>query len=262
MKQIPQLIFKYRTLSSITDLDRVIDIIKNNRLYLPTVMQVNDPFEGKLNIYTSYAGYSIIKAMDEDYSAVRNCKEHTRILSLSDDCFSPQLWAYYCNDYHGVCFCFRTDGTFHSIEPVTYPETLEEGEPQSANSLEMIYDMMREKLFVKQEGWRYEKEWRMVIQDSIPQEDENEEEEEASSPFLDYDSSEFVGIILGKKLEENLKEMIRMITPDSVKVFETHTGALSGKVKLKEFGYIYPGDGSDPDYISSTNELYARINSY
>ena len=45
-EKIPKIVFKYRSLKDSLDFVRFLDIVKNNRLYMPTVNQLNDPFEG------------------------------------------------------------------------------------------------------------------------------------------------------------------------------------------------------------------------
>jgi len=64
MTEKPKLIYKYRALSSHEDIDRVYDI---HRLYLPRITQVNDPFEGKIDISPGVAGDYIRRAMDIDF---------------------------------------------------------------------------------------------------------------------------------------------------------------------------------------------------
>ena len=233
----PKLIFKYRALSSREDIDRFYDIIKYNRLYLPTIPQVNDPFEGKIDATFAVMGQSMRMAMDIDFFAVSDRKEKTRLLSLSEDCFSPQLWAYYCNNYHGVCLCYKTDKTFSEIMPVQYSDKIRSGEGVLEPTFKQIYELIKDSLFVKQEGWMYEKEWRMVFQPVLK--DEYDSNENDVDSFLSYDSEELVGIIIGER---------------------THTGARTGKVKIQEYGYQYDGTGAPADYISTVRELFDRIN--
>ena len=252
----PKLIFKYRAVSSPKEFDRLSDILKNQRLYLPTIPQLNDPFEGKLNVSFGIPGSFIIRSKDNDFSPVKEAKAKTRLLALSEDCFSPQLWAYYCNDYHGVCLCFKTDSTFDSIKPVNYPEHRQIGNPVIEPSWNQIYQLLSNSLLTKQEGWKYEHEWRMIFQPQLDSEDKIITE---SPSFLPFDSNELVGIIFGNKLSDSEKSDILAITPAHVNIFNVHTGALTGKVKLEEYGYKYPGDGSKYDYISSVEELNDRI---
>lgn len=255
----PKLIFKYRALSNQEDINRFQDIIKNHRLYLPTVYQLNDPFEGKIDISPGIMGDFIRRAMDIDLYPTRIVKHNTRVLALSEDCFSPLLWAYYCNDYHGACLCYKTDKSFSTINPVKYSESIEVGNGEIVNGYKRVLELIKDSLFIKQKDWEYEREWRMIFQ-----QDEDDlvfEEERIEGKFFHYEPNELVGVILGDNLDRSIKERIREIVPDSIKVFEVHTGALSGKVKLFEYGYVYPGDGSDPDYICTIEELLARTDS-
>lgn len=256
MAEKPKLIFKYRALNNREDIDRFYDIIQNNRLYLPTIPQVNDPFEGKIDISTGVAGDFIRRAMDIDFFAVRECKQQTRLLALSEDCYSPQLWAYYCNDYRGVCLCYYTNNTFSHIQPVQYLDNINEADYDRSPTRRLIYELIRKSMFKKQEGWRYEREWRLVFQPELADDDSIIKE---AGQFLDYQPDELAGIIIGDKIEQSTKEIIRALAPDRIKIFEVHTGAVTGKVKLMDYGYRYPGDGSDPDFIATLDELYERI---
>lgn len=254
----PKLIFKYRALSNREDIVRFYDIIKNNRLYLPTIPQVNDPFEGKIDASFPVAGDSIRRALDIDFFSVRDCKARTRLLSLSEDCFSAQLWAYYCNNYQGVCLCYKTDNTFSEIQPVKYLESIGINSDFIDPTFKQVYDLIHESMFIKQEGWKYEKEWRLVFQPELKS--DYDKPTDSVAPFISYQQDELVGIILGERLEDNMKELINSLIPEHIKAFETHSGALSGKVKIQEYGYQYDGTGAPADYISTVGELFDRIN--
>lgn len=43
MKSIPKYLFKYKSISGLEDVERFLDIIKNNRIYYPSYKQLNDP---------------------------------------------------------------------------------------------------------------------------------------------------------------------------------------------------------------------------
>ena len=42
----PTYFFKYKAVNTLQEISRVNDIIEKNRIYMPTVDQLNDPFEG------------------------------------------------------------------------------------------------------------------------------------------------------------------------------------------------------------------------
>lgn len=252
----PKLLFKYRPVTTLKELVRLNEIVQKNELYLPTIPQLNDPFEGRINVTFAIAGNSLTRLTDKDFSPVIERKRKTRLLSLSEDCFSPQLWAYYCNDYHGVCLCFKTNKTFNSAEPVAYPNPIDVGKLVIEPTKDKIYKMIRESLLRKQAGWKYEREWRMIFQ---PELDKNGDETNEVQSKLTFDSDELLAVIIGNKLSDDEQKVIKSIIPESVKVFVVHTGALSGLVKIHEYGYKYSYDGNDPDYISTLDELYDRL---
>ena len=251
----PKLIFKYRSASTDKDFQRLEEIFRNKELYIPTVSQINDPFEGKINVGFGIAGSSITRALDNDFLPVRNAKKKTRLLALSEDCFSPQLWAYYCNDYKGVCLCFKTDSHFSSIEPVNYPEHLDAGEVIIEPSENELYALLRERLLEKQEGWKHEREWRMIFQPTIINEWTLMDDAQKK---LSFDDGELVAVIIGNNISEKDMNRLKSFIPNHIKLFKVHTGALSGKVELLEDDYIYRGYGK-PDYICTVDELYDRI---
>lgn len=53
--------------------------------------------------------------------------------------------------------------------------------------------------------------------------------------------------------------MIVILVPDHINLFEANTVVVTGKVKLMDYGYRYPDDGSDPDFVASLDELYERV---
>ena len=256
MKSKPKFIFKYRALTGEKEKERLFDIIHNNRLYLPTVYQLNDPFEGKTKISAGMAGDFIRRAIDVDYYPVRVVKNSTRVLALSESCFSPQLWAYYCNDYRGVCLCYKTDQTFSDIKPVEYAEAIGNEESIIVNSYPQVIDIVNKNLFVKQKGWEYEHEWRIVSQ---ADEAHLVFEEPAEKAYFEYDQDELVGVILGNKLDDDIAASIAAQLPEHTKLFVAVPGMQTGRVNLTEYGYRYRGDGSQPDFIKTLDELADRL---
>lgn len=53
----PQIVYKYKSISTQTDFNRVVDIIKNNHIYLPKPSMLNDPMEANaLQVYLDCNG--------------------------------------------------------------------------------------------------------------------------------------------------------------------------------------------------------------
>ena len=118
----PQHLYKYVSLTTAVQISRLFDILMSHRLYFPRYTELNDPLEGAaIDIPVGgYAGSSIYKQEDREDPFIGGLKAQYRILSLSDDPCSPQLWAHYAGNYTGACLCFRTDGKFSSAKKVQY----------------------------------------------------------------------------------------------------------------------------------------------
>ena len=72
MESIPKYLFKYKSISSLEDVERFLDIIRNNRIYYPTYKQLNDPLEGagfNINIPGS-AEIGIHRAVDNKLAPI------------------------------------------------------------------------------------------------------------------------------------------------------------------------------------------------
>ncbi|MBR0232359.1 MAG: DUF2971 domain-containing protein [Clostridia bacterium] len=243
---IPKLIFKYKPLSSGLDIVRCYDIIQSNRLFVPDVAQLNDPFEGFFcPRMEGVAGSGILRAADEDPSILKELKKHTRVLALSSDCFSPQLWAYYCNDYSGVSFCFYTNRSFKGIEKVEYPGELN----RTNNSAEccnqsQIKEAFYKSLLMKEQGWQYEHEWRII-------------KKQPDDEYMSFEKDELAAIIIGHKLDKEIKEFI-CASASHLSIFTTYPGVYTGKVHLIKYteSLNIEKNGKKPDFIDSVEDLY------
>ena len=56
-----------------------------------------------------------------------------------------------------------------------------------------------------------------------------------------------------------MKEMIKALEFDYIKVFEVNTGVITGKVKFMDYRYRYLGYGLDPNFISTAVALFSKI---
>lgn len=89
--------YKYRSLS---DFERFLDIIVNNRLYGAVYKELNDPMEGKFNTT------GLIK---KDFEDIYKKLKTTRICSMltKQDCQTfPNdylMWSHYADSHKGCC---------------------------------------------------------------------------------------------------------------------------------------------------------------
>ena len=98
---------------------------------------------------------------DEELGPIEAMKNNYRILALSEDPQSPQLWAHYADNYTGVCLCFSTDGSLADAHKVSYSDKKPQRSPRGEIQL---MNAVRNGFFQKHSGWAYEKEWRVVCE--------------------------------------------------------------------------------------------------
>lgn len=183
----PELVFKYKSIATDEELKRIIDIIKNNRMFFPDRGKLNDPLEGQaVDFELGYAGCSMYRNNDLEDPHIKRELDQYNILSLSSDGFSPQLWAHYGGNYSGICFCYKTENTFNKIKKVEY--LVEQKEPVFLHG---DFPDFEEHFLCKQIGWAYEKEWRIVKRSS----------ERKGANYFTYKAEDLACIIVGQKID-------------------------------------------------------------
>lgn len=180
-EKIPKIAFKYRSLKGSLDFVRVLDIVKSNRLYMPTVEQLNDPFEGgNVECLTEAAN----KRLEE-------LRKMHRVLSLSATCFSILMWANYASEEDGVCIGFYCNDSFSRIEPIEYL-----GDNKDKQWIAFEDSCIKEFEFkYKTQDWAYEEEYRI-------ESDYNE--------FFNFSHDEIACVIIGEKLKYEVQNVLEM----------------------------------------------------
>ena len=239
---MPKLIFKYKSLNTADELLYAIDIIKNQRLYFPNRTVLNDPLEGKaVGFSPGYAGCWQYTTYDEEDPTLGKIMNQYRILSLSEDGFSPQLWAHYGGIYSGICFVFKTNASFSTIKPVQYIEEQKTFDPQRNLAKRQYADHF----LYKHIGWAYEKEWRITKQQQ--------------EPFFYFDLDELVSIVVGYRIKDEILEVIQKYLPGNIPVLKAFPGFHTFCVKMEPQGYQRRYEGMSDGAIYSTEELLEYI---
>ena len=248
---MPKLLFKYLPLDTIEHLRRVADIIENYRIYWPTKSQLNDPMEGAFTkVSMGYAGGSIHRVLEHEDQYIKAEREKFHIVSLSESCFVPQLWAYYAGNYSGICLCYRTDKYFKNAQQVQYQSV--EKQPTCFDG-EYTDEKIRADLLIKEENWKHEREWRIV--------------EKGIQSFYYYSPEDLVAVILGwtEEIEKDNPELefkrktILKYLPENFPVYRVHIGMQSLKIFLLENKYPVTYDGARPHFIENVEDLTKDI---
>ena len=225
----PPFIYKYKAVSTKEDLIRLLDIFSNNRIYMPSYTQLNDPLEGEIISISveGYAGCSIFSAADKEDAIVKQHKDDFRILSLAREYSNPQLWAHYANAYEGVCLCFATDGCFESIEEIEY---CSDREGLFVNNDRTMNKEVRRSFFKKNSGWSYEKEWRII--------------RKCKRHYLKFKKSDLRGIIFGHRMSDEIRNFIVASIDKTVVKMRTDIGYRSFQINVLPVNYEYVYDGT------------------
>jgi len=222
----PKYLYKYKSLLSNYDLEKIKSIISDHKIYMPTYTQLNDPAEGGIIDISvpGYAGCGNYICADEEDPYIKSNKERYRILSLTDNPISSIMWAHYAAQYKGACLCYSTLGSFSNVEPVIYRNAREKYDID----YEALNSVIKSSFYYKQEDWGYEHEWR-ILSDS-------------DDLFFKYEPKELVGIIIGYATKECLKnELVDFIREKEnlLIVLRAEPGYRTLKVNIMEYDYQY-----------------------
>lgn len=193
----PHYLFKYKTVDCKEDLERLKEILNENRLYLPDIFELNDPFEGiSVNVQFGYAGSSINADLGNiDIFYESKLKEY-KLISFSSIVNSPIMWAHYTNQYRGCCIIFSTKNTLKKVEPIIYTDTIFDVN-DNKDAYENLSKIAHEALKIKKRDWSYENEWRYI--------------KKTSDKFLKLRKKEIIGIIIGENMDRAYQEEIASI---------------------------------------------------
>lgn len=239
-KCVPGILYKYKSVRSADELARVIDIIRNRRIYFPHHDELNDPLEGgMIDVATGYMGKWAREIYDKEDDYVREIKQRFRILSFSESYNNPLLWTHYADNYMGVCLCFATDKSFSDVQSVIYCKKRE--------CIQLVGDdtdihKVKTSFFRKHHLWGYEGEWRIV-------------KEDIKDSFLSFQGCELTGIVFGHKMSKALKDCIMDSMRGESQCFKTYIGYRTNRVRIIPENYEIVLDGREFPDIDLNTEL-------
>ncbi len=154
------------------DRQRVIDIVKNNRLYMPPYEKLNDPFEGNVFATSLINEDPSIEALLEQTAFDKRLHEQLRdfrVLSFSQGDsrggisteWSQLMWSHYAEGHTGICFGFTFSDDEIEIESVDYDKPL-----TSKMADHFVKNDVRRLFKYKNKVWKYENERRVIREKS------------------------------------------------------------------------------------------------
>lgn len=218
------LLYKFRSASSFLNL---LDILIYQRLYCAKYDTLNDPFEGQFmkvlqatsvtheplgsapSLASSGRSTNNSRIIFQDVGEVANYVP--RICSLSAAPDEVRMWSLYAESHQGVAIEIDFSGKLADAREVTYKRALPshgEGGFPDPNVI----------LTRKTLQWEYEAEYRILLD---------------SDKGVYYDISGCIKrVLLGPRVQKNLREMLIKIVKPSIPLYETELNFADGGVRI------------------------------
>lgn len=217
--------YKYKSIRDLIDLDRILDIINNKRIYMPSYDELNDPFESYLvNFNLSYAGSSITEAAGERPSIINEIFKPYGILSLTDNCRNQAMWASYSNMYKGICLGFEN---LPKVKPIKYIKQTQTVPKLDLEEIKIKGKDIEKILMSKYSNWKYEQEYRLLSKDK----------------FYNIENNLKL-IIIGHRIDFNIKNMLyNECIKNNIEVYTTYIDYIRNRIIIKKYPFDVTYDG-------------------
>ena len=244
------ILFKFRPITTVKQLTRLIDSLNYNRIFFPDYKKLNDPLEssGYAINTPGLMGDGARQDADEENPIIKNLREQFKILSLTENCFSPCMWAHYTYENNGVCIGYWKKDVIAEAQKIKYvdqavstPNDSEYGTTDQSVLNNEVYNSF----FYKHSDWSYEKEWRIV--------------KEQEDSYLNYSEDVLACIIFGQNLSQDIREIIIKSINKKVPMFYTKTGYRSFGINLLPIAFEIVITGPKPPFIRNIDELKEAI---
>lgn len=202
-------VYKYRGGIGINDLnnnsifERDVHTLVDNKIYAPTIKELNDPSENSVNdelILNFYKNISKIDSLYDDLVKMKDMFSNMGIYSLSKDYNSHLLWAYYASGHTGFVIEYDLDLLYNSFQYIDWNTMCYLVEVNYSNKVPKIknplhlrritknMDILPLYLGNKSKYWRHENELRLVLE---------------KRGLIEYDYQAVTAIYFGCKMEKS-----------------------------------------------------------
>lgn len=146
-------LYKYKSLANLW---HTLDVVVNKRLYCAHWSELNDPLEGRYEIYLGEKGDRLESIMA---SRIEKAKDTYRVASLSADPTNFLMWSHYADGHKGIVIEVEVPDDHEDLIKVVYS-------PFSSVFTDKLQtkEDMRHLFNGKGEEWGYEQEYRIVIE--------------------------------------------------------------------------------------------------
>lgn len=197
-------LYKYKPL---TNLWHTLDVIVNQRLYCAHWSELNDPLEGR---YEIYLGENSAKLESIMTSRIELAKNNYRVSSLSADPTNFLMWSHYADGHKGIVIEVEVPEDHIDLIQVVYT-------PFSSVFTDKVQtkEDMRHLFNGKGEEWSYEQEYRLVTEERFFK--------------LPVPVERF---LLGPLVSNEQESILRRIVPEEIEIVRMELDRVQGTLKV------------------------------
>lgn len=156
----PSYLYRYRSLDG-KGLEHEIDALVNSYIFCPTFDQMNDPMEGSHKF-----GLNLIQQVGfrNQASSIYAERRVIGIASLTETHQHEPMWAYYADQFKGICIGYHTKKLLKALDPDIdlIRMAYNENPPLLARDRNSAIDKAKLTLGTKSVKWMSEREWRLL----------------------------------------------------------------------------------------------------
>ena len=224
------ILYKYRSLEN---LNYVLDILLNYRLYCARYLDLSDPFEGlfsaiinipprervKYKPFLLPETYTLTKSVDDLFISTQ---DRFRVCSLSSSLSEVRLWAQYAQGNRGIALAIDFSGIEDSVHEVRYSKEL----PRHGYTI-LTEPNPKELLTLKTFHWSYESEFRIIHE----------------KQFFDI-KNRVKAIYVGHRIEDIHLALLKKLASPGIPIIHTEIDPNKIEIRIKENTVKEPSQGS------------------
>jgi Protein of unknown function (DUF2971) len=230
----PSRLYKYRPLIDATSRERLERILVYSRLYFPSRLDFNDPFDCLVPSFVNVNRKEVLKLLERRFKKMRipgdanaaarsidleiwrkdlqSDVDQAGILSLTERRDNLLMWAHYASSHSGVCLEFAVsiyEDFFGRAQPVVYSEKRPMFNPRGTENEWVDTALLR-----KSADWSYEREWRII----------DHQVGKGPKPFR---PELLTGVIFGCRISEEDRRQVRNWLSQSYRKVSFYNGQLN-----------------------------------
>ena len=198
------ILYKYKSLQNLW---HVLDITHNQRIYCAHWKELNDPLEGKYEIYLGNQSEELKSKIE---STIELQRDALRIASFSTDPTNFLMWSHYADGHKGCVIEVEIDDDDPSLQEVYYHPFSSVIQSEEETEMTMFH------LFnSKNEEWKYENEYRVITEQE----------------FFKLDK-QVIRVLLGPLVDKSQETLIRKTLPSSIDLIRTELNKSQGALEI------------------------------